>query len=74
MQAFYEWHIPAQRDGLVSVVVRMSYAEASALSIVDLTSATQPDAATSRAWVRPIVATLQQAIADAALVFPDGIA
>lgn len=74
MQAFYEWQIPAKPDGLVSVVVRMSYAEASALSIVDLTSATQPDAATSRAWARPIVATLQQAIVDGALVLPDGVA
>lgn len=74
MQALYEWQIPAEPDGLVSVVVRMSYAEASALSIVDLTSATQPDAATSRAWARPIVATLQQAIADGALVLPDGVA
>jgi predicted DNA-binding protein (UPF0251 family) len=74
MQASYEWQIPAEPDGLVSVVVRMTYAEASALSIVDLSSSTQPDAATSRAWARPIVATIQQAITDGALVLPDGAA
>jgi predicted DNA-binding protein (UPF0251 family) len=73
MNASYEWQIPAEPDGLVSVVVRMTYAEASALSLVDLSSSTQPDAATSRAWARPIVATIQEAIATGSLVLPPGV-
>lgn len=48
--------------------------ELAPMAAIDLSSATQPDAATSRAWVRPIVAAIQQAIADGALVLPDGAA
>lgn len=48
--------------------------ELAPMAAIDLSSATQPDAATSRAWARPIVAAIQQAITDGVLVLPDGAA
>lgn len=40
---------------------------------IDLSSNTQPDAATSRAWARPLVAAVQQAFADGTLVVKDSV-
>lgn len=48
--------------------------ELAPMAAIDLSSATQPDATTSRAWVRPIVAAIQQAIADGVLPAIDGAA
>ena len=71
MQTFYEWQIPEpQPEGTVSLVVRMTLDEAATLAAIDLSSATQPDAATSRSLARPIVQVLQDAIAQGALVLP----
>lgn len=71
MQTSYEWQIPdPQPEGTVSLVVRMTLDEAAALALVDLSSATQPDAATSRSLARPIVRALQDAIANGSLVLP----
>lgn len=44
--------------------------ETAQLLAVDLSSATQPDAATCRALVRPLVAFLQQEAAAGRLVLP----
>lgn len=71
MQTVYEWQIAEpQPEGTVSLVVRMTLDEAATLAAIDLSSATQPDAATSRALARPLVAAIQAAIADGALVLP----
>lgn len=67
----YEWQIASpEPEGTVSLVVRMTLDEAAALAAIDLSSATQPDAATSRSLARPIVQAMQDAIAQGALVLP----
>jgi hypothetical protein len=70
MKALYEWQLSTDPDGLVSVVVRMSSAEATILAGVDLTDAAQPDAAASQATQRQLIETLQQAVIDGFLVLP----
>jgi predicted DNA-binding protein (UPF0251 family) len=71
MVTAFEWQIPdPQPEGTVSLVVRMTLDEAAALALIDLSSATQPDAATSRSLARPIVRALQDAIANGSLVLP----
>ena len=71
MQTFYEWQInEPPPEGTVSLVIRMTLDEAAALAAIDLSSATQPDAATSRSLARPLVAAIQAAIADGSLVLP----
>lgn len=71
MQTVYEWQIPEpQPEGTVSLVIRMTLNEAATLAGIDLSSATQPDAATSRSLARPLVAAIQAAIADGSLVLP----
>ncbi len=67
----FEWYIPdPQPEGTVSLVVRMTLDEATTLAAIDLSSATQPDAATCRALVRPLVAFLQAEVAAGRLVLP----
>jgi hypothetical protein len=70
MKALYEWQLSTDPDGLVSVVVRMSSAEATVLAGVDLLDPSQPDAATSQATQRQLIETLQQAVIDGFLVVP----
>lgn len=71
MQTFFEWQISEPPpEGTVSLVIRMTLDEAATLATIDLSSATQPDAATSRSLARPIVQALQDAIAQGALVLP----
>jgi len=48
--------------------------ELAPMAEIDLSSTTQPDAATSRAWIRPIIAAIQQAITDGTLVLPEDAA
>jgi hypothetical protein len=71
MLAAFEWE---QSDpppgGRVSVVIRMTHAEASALIDATTDSATTPSAADSRAIARPIGLALQAAVADGSLVLP----
>ena len=71
MLAAFEWE---QSDpppgGRVSVVVRLTHAEASALIDATTDSATTPSAADSRAIARPIGLALQAAVADGSLVLP----
>lgn len=72
-QIAYEWHICEHHhheDGLVSVVVRLTYAEAAALIAATTDSATTPSAADCRALARPIGLALQGAVADGRLVLP----
>ena len=47
--------------------------EVASMAAIDLSSTTQPDAATSRAWVRPLVAAIQQAFADGTLVAKESV-
>jgi hypothetical protein len=67
----FEWE---QSDpppgGRVSVVIRMTHAEAAALIAATTDSATTPSAADSRAIARPIGLALQAAVADGSLVLP----
>lgn len=71
MVTAFEWQIPdPQLEGTVSLVVRLTLDEAATLAAIDLSSATQPDAATSRSLARPIVRALQDAIANGSLVLP----
>lgn len=71
MQTFFEWQISEPPpEGTVSLVIRMTLDEAATLAAIDLSSATQPDAATSRSLARPLVAAIQAAIADGTLVLP----
>jgi hypothetical protein len=71
MLAAFEWE---QSDpppgGRVSVVIRMTHAEAAALIAATTDSATTPSAADSRAIARPIGLALQAAVADGSLVLP----
>jgi hypothetical protein len=71
MLAAFEWE---QSDpppgGRVSVVIRLSHAEAAALIAATTDSATTPSAADSRAIARPIGLALQAAVADGSLVLP----
>jgi hypothetical protein len=71
MLAAFEWE---QSDpppgGRVSVVLRLSHAEASALIAATTDSATTPSAADSRVIARPIGLALQAAVADGSLVLP----
>jgi hypothetical protein len=71
MLVAFEWE---QSDpppgGRVSVVVRMTHAEAAALIAATTDSATTPSAADSRAIARPIGLALQAAVADGSLVLP----
>jgi hypothetical protein len=70
MRVIYEWEQTPPPEGLVSVVVRLSHAEASALIAATTDSATTPSAADSRAIARPIGLALQAAVADGSLVLP----
>jgi hypothetical protein len=71
MLAAFEWE---QSDpppgGRVSVVLRLSHAEAAALIAATTDSATTPSAADSRSIARPIGLALQAAVADGSLVLP----
>jgi hypothetical protein len=70
MDVIYEWEQTPPPGGLVSVVVRLSHAEASALIAATTDSATTPSAADSRAIARPIGLALQAAVEDGSLVLP----
>lgn len=71
MQAMYEWEVrDPPPDGLVSLVVRLTHAEAAALIAATTESATTPSAADSRAIARPLGLALQAAVADGSLVLP----
>jgi hypothetical protein len=70
MNMHYEWQIFDTPDGLVSVVVRMSSAEAASLVAVDLSDPAQPDPVTSQATQRLLIEALQRAVADGGLVPP----
>ena len=70
MNMHYEWQIFDTPDGLVSVVVRMSSAEAASLVAVDLSDPAQPDPVTSQATQRLLIEALQRAVADGGLVLP----
>lgn len=71
MLAAFEWE---QSDpppgGRVSVVIRMTHAEDSALIDATTDSATTPSAADSRAIARPIGEALKAAVEDGSLVLP----
>ncbi len=67
MQIMFEWQLD---NGLVSLVVRMSTAEAATLAAVDLNDPTQPDAADAQVTQRALIEALQQAVADGQLVVP----
>jgi hypothetical protein len=71
MLAAFEWE---QSDpppgGRVSVVIRMTHAEAAALIGATTDSATTPSAADSRAIARPIGEALRAAVEDGSLVLP----
>ena len=61
MNASFEWEI----NDTVSVVVRMSRAEADAyIAAFDETSATSPSAADSREIARPVVIALKEALTE----------
>lgn len=68
--AGYEWSITPPDEGMVSVVVRMSRADAAALIAATTDSATTPPAADSRAVARPVALALQAAVAAGELVVP----
>jgi len=70
MHVIYEWEQSPPPEGLVSVVVRLSHAEAAALIDATTNSATTPSAADCRAIARPIGLALQAAIADGSLEIP----
>lgn len=59
----YEWQIFDEPDGLVSVVVRMSSAEAESLAAIDLSNPAQPDPAASQATQRLLIEALQRGLA-----------
>lgn len=59
MQAHYEWEM----NEVISVVVRMTRAEAEAyVAAFDETSPTSPTAADSREIARPVVVSLKKAL------------
>ena len=71
MIASFEWQqTDPPEGGRVSIVVRLTYAEASALIAATTDSATTPLAAEARAIARPIGLALQAAVADGSLVLP----
>lgn len=71
MMTAYEWQqSDPPEGGRVSIVVRLTYAEATALIAATTDSATTPSAADSRALARPIGLALQAAMADGSLVLP----
>jgi hypothetical protein len=71
MQAIYEWQISnPPPEGLVSVVVRLTHAEAAALIAATTDSASTPPAADCREIARPLALALQAAVADGSLVLP----
>ena len=70
MNMHYEWQIFDTPDGLVSVVVRMSSAEAASLVAVDLSDPARPDPVASQATQRLLIEALQRAVADGGLVPP----
>ena len=69
MRVIYEEQYPPP-DGIVSVQVRMTHAEAAALIAATTDSASTPPAADARAIARPIGLALQAAVADGSLVLP----
>jgi|694.fasta_scaffold136128_2 hypothetical protein len=72
MNVQYEWQLSDSPDGLVSVVVRMSIEEATALVAVDLKDPAQPDVDASQSTQRQLIETLQQAVVDGQLILPAG--
>jgi hypothetical protein len=58
----YEWQIFDEPDGLVSVVVRMSSAEAESLAAIDLSNPAQPDPVASQATQRLLIEALQRGL------------
>ncbi len=66
MKVIYEEQNPPP-DGVVSINVRLTHAEASALIDATTDSATSPNAADSRAVARPIGQALKAAVADGLL-------
>jgi hypothetical protein len=62
MNMHYEWQIFDTPDGLVSVVVRMSSAEAASLVAVDLSDPAQPDPVASQATQRLLIEALQRGL------------
>jgi hypothetical protein len=62
MNMHYEWQIFDTPDGLVSVVVRISSAEAASLVAVDLSDPAQPDPAASQATQRLLIEALQRGL------------
>lgn len=73
MRVLYEWQISDPVPlGTVSVVLRLTDAEAADLVAVDLSDPAQPDAVISQATQRMLIATLQRAVADGELVLPTG--
>lgn len=73
MHILYEWQIPDPVPlGTISVVLRLTDAEAASLVAVDLSDPTQPDAVASQATQRLLIATLQRAVANGELILPTG--
>lgn len=71
MMTAYEWQqVDPPEGGRVSIVVRLTYAEAAALITATTDSATTPLAAEARAIARPIGLALQAAVADGSLILP----
>jgi len=67
MRVIYEEQYPPP-DGIVSVQVRMTFAEAAALIAATTDSASTPLAADARAIARPIGLALRAAVDDGTLV------
>lgn len=71
MMTAFEWQqTDPPEGGRVSIVVRLTYAEAAALITATTDSASTPLAAEARAIARPIGLALQAAVADGSLVLP----
>jgi len=69
MMTAYEWQqTDPPEGGRVSIVVRLTYAEARALIAATTDSATTPLAADARAIARPIGLALRAAVDDGTLV------
>lgn len=72
MIASFEWEqSDPPPEGRVSVVVRLTHAEAASLIAATTDSASTPLAAEARAIARPIGLALQAAVADGSLVLPE---
>ena len=71
-QVAYEWQMRDHHHeaGLVSLVVRLTHAEAAALLAATTEGESTPSASDCRAIARPIGLALQAAVASGALVLP----